>query len=131
MSFGITICEYLFHLTGALFGGHVRAVFFLITIIFIVCVTATITSFKEIPLNEINESDDYKKLNDDQFEEHFKEGGDVEKNTLKKDNASYGSLNQPDPPVPIVPTGEDDINVGIPIIILSFGRICVCVFVQE
>ncbi|CAH0729269.1 unnamed protein product, partial [Brenthis ino] len=97
---------------GALFGGHVRAVFFLITIIFIVCVTATITSFKEIPLNEINGSDDYKKLNDDQFEEHFKEGGDVEKNTLKKDNASYGSLNQPDPPASTVATGEDDINNG-------------------
>lgn len=31
-------------------GGHVRAVFTLVTIIFIVCVTATITSFREIPM---------------------------------------------------------------------------------
>jgi solute carrier family 45, member 1/2/4 len=31
-------------------GGHVRAVFTLITIIFVFCVSATITSFKEVPL---------------------------------------------------------------------------------
>ncbi|XP_065169372.1 proton-associated sugar transporter A isoform X2 [Atheta coriaria] len=35
---------------GILLGGHVRAVFTLITIIFVVCVTLTLTSFKEIPL---------------------------------------------------------------------------------
>ncbi|KAJ8955654.1 hypothetical protein NQ314_006863 [Rhamnusium bicolor] len=33
-----------------LLGGHVKAVFTLITIIFVVCVTYTITSFKEMPL---------------------------------------------------------------------------------
>lgn len=31
-------------------GGHVRAVFTLVTFIFIVCVTVTICSFQEIPL---------------------------------------------------------------------------------
>lgn len=31
-------------------GGHVRAVFSLITIIFVICVSYTVTSFKEIPL---------------------------------------------------------------------------------
>ncbi|KAK5649374.1 hypothetical protein RI129_000403 [Pyrocoelia pectoralis] len=35
---------------GELLGGHVRAVFTLITFIFIICVAYTITSFKEIPL---------------------------------------------------------------------------------
>lgn len=35
---------------GELLGGHVRAVFTLITIVFIICVSCTITSFKEIPL---------------------------------------------------------------------------------
>ncbi|XP_039432327.1 proton-associated sugar transporter A [Culex pipiens pallens] len=35
---------------GRAFGGHVRAVFSLITIIFILCVSFTITSFSEIPL---------------------------------------------------------------------------------
>ncbi|XP_047528548.1 proton-associated sugar transporter A [Vanessa atalanta] len=94
---------------GELFGGHVRAVFFLITIIFIVCVTATITSFKEIPLNEIGENDDYKKLdNKDQFEEHFEESENIERDGLKKETTSYGSLNKADAPV-------DDENTGITI----------------
>ncbi|XP_055585955.1 proton-associated sugar transporter A [Uranotaenia lowii] len=35
---------------GQAFGGHVRAVFSLITIIFVICVMFTITSFNEIPL---------------------------------------------------------------------------------
>lgn len=35
---------------GVALGGHVRAVFTVVTIIFIVCVSATITSFREIPL---------------------------------------------------------------------------------
>ncbi|XP_057662980.1 proton-associated sugar transporter A [Diorhabda carinulata] len=35
---------------GELLGGHVRAVFTLITFIFVICVGYTITSFKEIPL---------------------------------------------------------------------------------
>uniref|UniRef100_A0A182NAG7 Major facilitator superfamily associated domain-containing protein n=1 Tax=Anopheles dirus TaxID=7168 RepID=A0A182NAG7_9DIPT len=35
---------------GIVLGGHVRAVFSLITVIFIVCVLCTVTSFGEIPL---------------------------------------------------------------------------------
>lgn len=35
---------------GVALGGHVRAVFTLITFIFIFCVTATVTSFREVPL---------------------------------------------------------------------------------
>lgn len=35
---------------GVALGGHVRAVFTLITFIFIFCVSATITSFREVPL---------------------------------------------------------------------------------
>lgn len=31
-------------------GGHVRAVFTIVTFIFIFCVLATVTSFREIPL---------------------------------------------------------------------------------
>jgi solute carrier family 45 protein 1/2/4 len=37
--------------TGAILGGHVRAVFTLITFIFTICVALTVTSFKEIPLH--------------------------------------------------------------------------------
>ena len=36
---------------GVLLGGHVRAVFSLVLIIFIICVTITLTSFREIPLD--------------------------------------------------------------------------------
>nr|CAI5860425.1 unnamed protein product [Callosobruchus analis] len=36
---------------GKLLGGHVRAVFTLITVIFVICVTYTVTSFKEMPLS--------------------------------------------------------------------------------
>lgn len=32
-------------------GGHVRAVFTLITVLFCICVAVTVTSFKEIPLD--------------------------------------------------------------------------------
>ncbi|VVC96308.1 unnamed protein product [Leptidea sinapis] len=46
---------------GDFFGGHVRAVFSLITIIFIVCVSATITSFKEIPLYELHQYEEFRK----------------------------------------------------------------------
>jgi hypothetical protein len=35
---------------GELLGGHVRAVFTLITFIFGVCVAFTVTSFTEVPL---------------------------------------------------------------------------------
>lgn len=46
---------------GLMLGGHVRAVFTLITIIFIICVACTLTSFKEIPLTLLNESIELKK----------------------------------------------------------------------
>ncbi|KAI4458988.1 sugar transporter [Holotrichia oblita] len=42
---------------GVMLGGHVRAVFTLITIIFVICVSYTVTSFKEIPLNLLEISD--------------------------------------------------------------------------
>lgn len=37
-------------LIGRRLGGHVKAVFTIITFIFIACVSFTITSFREIPL---------------------------------------------------------------------------------
>ncbi|KAF5302438.1 hypothetical protein FQR65_LT08527 [Abscondita terminalis] len=44
-------------LIGNLLGGHVRAVFTLITFIFVICVIYTITSFKEMPLDLIESID--------------------------------------------------------------------------
>ncbi|XP_032688047.1 proton-associated sugar transporter A [Odontomachus brunneus] len=43
---------------GIMLGGHLHATFTLITIIFVICVFCTITSFKEIPL-EVLEKDQY------------------------------------------------------------------------
>lgn len=40
---------------GEFFGGHVRAVFSLITIIFVCCVSITVASFSEIPLPLLEE----------------------------------------------------------------------------
>ncbi|KAL1132241.1 hypothetical protein AAG570_010198 [Ranatra chinensis] len=38
---------------GEVLGGHVKAVFSLITFIFVICVICTVTSFKEVPLDVI------------------------------------------------------------------------------
>lgn len=46
---------------GVMLGGHLHATFTLITIIFVICVFCTITSFKEIPL-ELLERDEYQQL---------------------------------------------------------------------
>lgn len=62
---------------GVLLGGHVRAVFTLITFIFVFCVAATISSFREIPLALL---ESFSNLED--------EKGEV--------SQSYGALNQND-----------------------------------
>lgn len=48
---------------GIMLGGHLHATFTLITIIFVICVTCTITSFKEIPL-ELFERDQYRQMDE-------------------------------------------------------------------
>lgn len=75
-----------------------RAVFSLITIIFIACVSATVTSFKEIPLNELHGNEELRKpAQCERLRESFDAGDeDVEKNGLKVENTSYGALNQPE-----------------------------------
>lgn len=46
---------------GVVLGGHLHVTFTLVTIIFVVCVLCTITSFKEIPL-EVLERDQYRQI---------------------------------------------------------------------
>lgn len=59
-------------------------------------------------MNELNDNEDYKKLNDkDQIEDNFNQEEDIERNGIKKETVSYGSLNQPDITV------ESDINVSL------------------
>lgn len=40
---------------GVMLGGHVRAVFTLVTFIFIACVIITLYSFSEIPLDVLSD----------------------------------------------------------------------------
>ncbi|XP_050294131.1 proton-associated sugar transporter A isoform X2 [Anthonomus grandis grandis] len=79
---------------GDIFGGHVRAVFSLITIIFIFCVGYTITSFKEMPLHILESGTENLNLKDVvgvtnksfDSEENLGKSGEPKK--------SYGSLNK-------------------------------------
>ncbi|XP_004931236.2 proton-associated sugar transporter A isoform X1 [Bombyx mori] len=78
---------------GEILGGHVRAVFSLITAIFVACVTATVTSFKEIPLDKLNEQDEFRKMaENERAQESFDEEQALDK--IKKDNSSYGTVGQ-------------------------------------
>ncbi|KAF9409763.1 hypothetical protein HW555_010962 [Spodoptera exigua] len=101
---------------GELFGGHVRAVFSLITIIFIACVTATITSFKEIPLSELTDQEEFRKQAEtERAQESFDEGPDGPDKNLKKDNVTYGALNQPESgaAINVVETGHPSGNLSL------------------
>lgn len=59
--------------------------------------SATVTSFKEIPLGQLNEEDHFRRqAQDERNQESFDVEDGQEKNSLKKDNATYGSLNPPE-----------------------------------
>ncbi|XP_055615675.1 proton-associated sugar transporter A [Toxorhynchites rutilus septentrionalis] len=79
---------------GKAFGGHVRAVFSLITIIFIICVLCTITSFNEIPLWILEQ--EIEKQDPPLLNEHEKLSS--ERNSFDKiEMASYGAVEENDP----------------------------------
>ncbi|XP_012266479.1 proton-associated sugar transporter A [Athalia rosae] len=83
---------------GVMLGGHLHATFTFITIIFVICVFCTITSFKEIPL-ELLERDQYQQFHDHKMSESKKTG---ESDKIASDECtSYGTL----------PTEEDG-NAG-------------------
>lgn len=81
---------------GEFFGGHVRAVFSLITVIFFFCVLATVTSFSEIPLPLLEE------LNQEQEDlnipprtssiKRHSEAMPMTKDSLPLDSTNYGAL---------------------------------------
>lgn len=66
---------------GRRLGGHVKAVFTIITFIFITCVSLTITSFKEIPLWALIPAKTSVSLKD-------------EKDHLGDGSVSYGALDE-------------------------------------
>ena len=76
---------------GVMLGGHLHATFTLITIIFVICVSCTITSFKEIPL-ELLERDEYQQLQEQRkSEEKSDEQKEYDKITTDE-CASYGTV---------------------------------------
>ncbi|XP_054015604.1 proton-associated sugar transporter A [Hylaeus anthracinus] len=77
---------------GVMLGGHLHATFTLITIIFIICVFCTITSFKEIPL-ELLERDEYQQLHEQMLANEGKEDEQKEHDKITTDESvSYGTL---------------------------------------
>lgn len=71
-----------------------RAVFSLITVIFVVCVSATVTSFKEIPLDELNEQEEFRKMaENERAQDSFDEDQSFEKNSIKRESG-YGAVVQ-------------------------------------
>jgi hypothetical protein len=48
---------------GVMLGGHVRAVFTLVTFIFIACVIVTLYSFSEIPLDVLSDTSNIDMVN--------------------------------------------------------------------
>lgn len=72
--------------SGALLGGHVRAVFTLITVIFVICVSYTITSFKEMPLAVLElKGNDYQTFSHEHEETK-------EKIDLNEEAPTYGTM---------------------------------------
>lgn len=102
---------------GVMLGGHVRAVFTLVTIIFVICVSATVTSFREIPLWRLEASPtkipDFLKDevndcpgNDQKVETENNETIDVLEKNGPKTSTSYGSLNQDQLQIPTASVSE-------------------------
>lgn len=77
---------------GVMLGGHLHATFTLITIIFVICVFCTITSFKEIPL-ELLERDEYQQLQEQMVSTLEKEDEQKEHDKITtEESVSYGTL---------------------------------------
>ncbi|XP_043250244.1 proton-associated sugar transporter A [Colletes gigas] len=77
---------------GVMLGGHLHATFTLITIIFVICVFCTITSFKEIPL-ELLERDEYQQLHEQMMSAEGKEDEQKEHDKITtEESVSYGTL---------------------------------------
>ncbi|XP_011140951.1 proton-associated sugar transporter A [Harpegnathos saltator] len=81
---------------GVMLGGHLHATFTLITIIFVICVFCTITSFKEIPL-EVLEKDQYRVDESNEKIQETKLENEQEREKIMPDDSmskyTYGTVN--------------------------------------
>lgn len=76
-------------------GGHIPAVFKLVTVIFIICVSVTLASFREVPLHILEISGTYRKATEGE------ESGfiPIEKSNQ---NASYGAVSHEDTEMAVI-----------------------------
>ncbi|XP_046357573.1 proton-associated sugar transporter A-like [Haliotis rufescens] len=86
---------------GTAFGGHIRVVFFLVLIVFIICVISTATSFKETELKDLGISKDKiqkkkKKVGKSKYRKFTNEEDDDEEEEIGFSNEqTYGALGKP------------------------------------
>ncbi|XP_047100262.1 membrane-associated transporter protein [Schistocerca piceifrons] len=92
---------------GRVLGGHVRAVFTLITFIFVACVTYTVTSFREIPLDVLEADEARQQLHSQQNQQGKPDSAEYTKISTEAsvNGYGYGSVspdyaNQPPPAAP-------------------------------
>lgn len=104
---------------GIWLGGHVHAVFTIVTIIFIVCIAVTMNSFKEIPLEmidllsktDLNDGDEYRAPTEDFISMHDQPTNDnanasrsAVQETSFTENANHGKSSPPIDDSKSVPT---------------------------
>ena len=91
---------------GSALGGHVRVVFTLVLFLYIISVTLTVTSFKEIPLNELNVTQEQlqrkvKKVKKAKYRKFVNESSEEESETEPsivtgdKGATTYGTVSDP------------------------------------
>ncbi|XP_046982517.1 proton-associated sugar transporter A-like [Schistocerca americana] len=75
---------------GRVLGGHVRAVFTLITFIFVACVTYTVTSFREIPLDVLEADEARQQLHSQQNQQGKPDSAEYTKISTEASVNGYG-----------------------------------------
>ncbi|XP_049797543.1 uncharacterized protein LOC126214950 [Schistocerca nitens] len=75
---------------GRVLGGHVRAVFTLITFIFVACVTYTVTSFREIPLDVLEADEARQQLHSQQNQQAKPDSAEYTKISTEASVNGYG-----------------------------------------
>lgn len=87
----ITLTENL----GIMVGGHVRAVFTLVTVIFIGCVSVTLDSFREIPLWRLQSVSQNATLNDESdTESDIKPTTTITQTPITSNSTEQSALNE-------------------------------------
>ncbi|KAL1453444.1 hypothetical protein WDU94_007582 [Cyamophila willieti] len=79
---------------GEMLGGHVRAVFTVITFLFVICVSATLTAFSELPLDEIEKGIGFSDLGEQVQETTFTQVSDISYGTLRGEQVQETTFTQ-------------------------------------